>query len=140
MNAKSSRYTIRKCEDIELVKKLHTEIFPSDEWYESSRSVIWVVWFKKEPVGFCMLSETDNGFVFYSRAGVKRDHRGNGFQVRMLRVRERYARKCGFKKAITYTKMDNIKSNRNLQKAGYWLYVPEYQYADKDCLYWLKNL
>jgi ribosomal protein S18 acetylase RimI-like enzyme len=135
-----SSFKILICTDAELVKSLHTEIFPMDAWYESKRSVMWVVWQGKEPVGFCMLSTTSEDYVFYSRAGVKRAYRGNGFQVRMLRVRERYARKHGFKKAITYTKIDNTNSNHNLQKAGYMLYAPQYKYADPDCLYWLKLL
>lgn len=133
-------YVIRITKDVELVKKLHELAFPADDWYDSARSIYWVIWCDGEPVGFAMLSETDDDYVFYSRAGVLKDHRGKGLQLRLLKVREQYAKKKGFKKAITYTKIDNISSNRNLQKAKYWLYIPKYEYADKDCLYWIKEL
>jgi hypothetical protein len=138
MSAK--KYKILLTTDKDLVKTLHDKIFPLDDWYESNRSIMWILWHGKDPVGFCMMSETNDDYVFHSRAGITSGHRGNNLQVRMLRVRERYARSRGFKKAITYTKIDNIVSNHNLQKAGYWLYLPQYRYADKDCLYWIKNL
>lgn len=133
-------FVIKKCEDVELVKQLHEQIFPADDWYDSPRSVMWVMWKGTEAIAFAMLSETNDDYVFYSRAGVKKDYRGHGIQLRLIRVREKYARSKGYKKAITYTKIDNITSNRNLQKAGYWLYIPVNEYADKDCLYWIKEL
>jgi len=139
MNAKN-KFVIKICDDIELVKKMHEIIFPTDDWYENKTAVSWIIWCGGSPVGFCMLSVLDNQFGFLARAGVIKEFRGCGLQQRLIKVREQYLKKNGFTKVITYTKMSNITSSRNLQKCGYWLYLPEYEYADKDCLYWYKDL
>lgn len=143
MNEKtSSKFKIRRTHDCELVESLHAKIFPTDDWYNNEKSVYWIVWKDKEPVGFCMLAPFDDNIVFLSRAGLLEVATGKGLHGRMIRVRERFAREYKFSSIITYTIIGNIKSSRNLQKAGYFLYIPEYQYAsdDDDVLYWLKEI
>lgn len=138
MSAK--KFKIRRCHDIELVKKLHLETFPTDEWYNNPTAVSWVVWLEDKPVGFCMVSIWDGKYGFLARAGLSKEARGCGLHMRLIRVRESFCRKSGFTRVLTYTKIDNIRSSHNLQKAGYYLYIPQYAYADKDCLYWMKEL
>ena len=117
---------------------------PSDLWYEpdaGNKALHWLVRDEnKNPVGFCILTIMKYGTAFLSFSGILEEARGNGLQCRMIRVRERKARKEGVKKLISYTKMHNIQSSHNLQKCGFELYAPEEPYADKDCLYWLKIL
>jgi hypothetical protein len=58
----------------------------------------------------------------------------------MIKVRERWAKKLGYKTVITYTLNDNYQSFSHLIKLNYEMYVPEYEYADKGCLYFRKEL
>jgi hypothetical protein len=144
MNAKSRKKTfnIRQTYDVDEVIKLHKKLFPLDDWYDSRYpAVYWLVYDSKgNPVGFSILGLLPDDVCFLARSGVLWEARGNGLQVRMIRVREMYARKYNFTKVITYTKIDNIASSHNLQKAGYYLYLPETPYADDDCLYWIKEV
>lgn len=137
----SKKFKIRRTNDIGLIKKLHKQTFPEDHFYNSKKNNYWLVYDENnKPVGFCMLSEWSHGIGFLSRAGLLECAQGNGLHKRMIRVRERKAKSLGIDVIITYTKIDNITSSRNLQKAGYLLYIPEYEYADEDCLYWMKEL
>ena len=86
--------------------------------------------------------------IFESRAlGVQIDilpeHRGNGLQRRLLKVRERKARQLGWTSVITDT-TDNVPSANNLIKAGYRLFEPEsvgaMNWAFKSSLFWRKGL
>lgn len=135
-----NKYSIRKSENKELLKKLHDIIFPSDIWCGFKNSVAWVVWYKKQPVGFCMMSTSNSAFGYYTRAGLKKKHFGKGLHKRMINVREKYARIIGYKKVITYTMPDNITSISNLQKRKYLIYEPVFKYAGKGCIYWQKEL
>lgn len=145
MSVKSSNltYSVRQSYDADLARYLHAKIFPTDEWYDKDSSIYWIVWDNyKRPVGFCMLSPCDDEIVFLSRAGLLSEARGKRLHTRMLTTREKWAKKLGFKKIITYTLITNIRSSYNLQKAGYFLYEPEYKYAsdDNDVLYWIKEI
>lgn len=136
---KEKTFKIRQCLDILLIKELHAEILPTDDWYET-KSICWVAYCGEIPVGFAMLSLQDNKIAYLARSGVLLEYRGYGLQRRLIRAREMFARKLNFTKIITYTKIYNINSINNLQKCGYWLYEPEEEYADADCLYWIKEL
>lgn len=135
-----SDFKIRQSTNIGLIKSLHRDCFPDDDFDDHKENVCWIAWKGKEPIGFTVLTKLSHGIIFLSRSGVLPKYRGNKLQKRFIRVRERYARKHGYKNIITYTKIFNINSSRSIQKCGYELYVPEYEYADKDCLYWIKQL
>ena len=136
------KFKVRQTFDIEEIKKLFKKCMPSDDWYETRNPVIyWLAEDRKgNYVGYCMLTLLPENVCFMSSSGVLHSARGAGLQLKMIRVRERAARKYGYEQVISYTKIDNISSSRNLQKAGYSLYLPEDEYADKDCLYWIKDL
>lgn len=145
MSVKKSKlsYSVRHSYDADLARYLHAKIFPTDEWYQKDSSIYWIVWDNyKRPVGFCMLAPVDEEIVFLSRAGLLKEARGKGLHTRMIATREKWAKKLGFKKIITYTLVSNIRSSYNLQKAGYFLYEPEYKYAsdENDVLYWIKEI
>jgi GNAT superfamily N-acetyltransferase len=63
----------------------------------------------------------DAGYL--NRCGVSFDHRGHGLQRRLLRCRERRARRNGWRYCITDT-TDNLASANSLIKAGSTLYRP----------------
>ena len=136
----SSLFKIRKTEDMELVKSLNDEIFPYDELETKEKTHAWIVTVKKVPVGFCTVDFLSYGIAFLARAGLKTEARGFNLQKKLISVRERFAKKNGYYQIITYTMMDNIWSSVNLQKKGYCLYLPEYEYAGKGCLYWRRKL
>jgi GNAT superfamily N-acetyltransferase len=122
------------------IREMNLEIFPYDNLYLKSYSYGWIVTVKGDDVGFCTLDLLSDGIGFLSRAGLKPEARGFNLQMRMISVRESFAKRNGYYQMITYTLRDNIKSSVNLQKCGYMLYLPAYAYAGKDCLYWHKKL
>ena len=139
MSAKR-KFKIRRTFDKAKLAKLHAVIFPEDEFPTESDTVDWLVFDSSgKAVGFCMLTVAgtdpdDKLTAFMVRAGVVKDCQGHGLHRRMIAVRERFSRSVGFKTSITYTKIHNI------QSSGYRLYIPATEYADKDCLYWRKDL
>ncbi len=147
MSVKHPKFSIRQTEDEEAIQKLQKKIMPSDRWYSTPNRVkYWLAYDgNRKPVGFCILTLLDHGIAFLSLSGVLVSARGNGLQTRMIRAREKYARKEGYSQIITYTKLHNIGSSHNLQKLGYMLYSPEERYGDdgpdeEPALYWMKTL
>lgn len=120
--------------------RLHEKLFPVDDVCEIDGTINWLLMDNKKAVGFCMLKPLDDEIAFLHESGVLTGYSGKGLQRRMIRCRERYARKNGFSKIITYTKIHNVRSSVNLSRCGYQLYMPENQYADDDCIYWIKHL
>lgn len=101
----------------------------------------WLVWDDEgDAVGFAGLKLLDDDMAYLCRVGVLPGARGKGLQKRLLRARERFARECGWTNAITYTAITNPASSNSLISAGYKLYLPEYAWAGKDVLYWIKKL
>jgi len=75
----------------------------------------------------------------FNRAWVHPNYRGQGIQTRMIKARLKAAKEdCTI--AITYTTIDNPKSANNLIKAKFKLYIPSYQYAGADKIYFSKHL
>lgn len=78
--------------------------------------------------------------AFLCLSGVHPASRGRGLQRRLIRVRERYARRHGFPRAVTYTSSDNVHSANNLIECGYRLYEPPYYWGLRHGLYFQKGL
>lgn len=139
------KIVIKRTNDEELIRALHKETFPSDEFYESKSNVYWIAVAKyssKEDdiVGFAIATELEHGIIFLSRAGVVRRARGKGLQRRLIKARVNYAKRKGFKVVITYTTVQNIKSFVNLIKCKFTPYLPEYAYAGKYVNYLRRDL
>lgn len=128
---------IQRTENYDLLFETHKELFPSDQLEIDSQCVAWFLMDGNEIAGFCILKVLDYEIVFLHRAGIRKDYQGRGLQKRLIRVRERYARKIKASKIITYTLFDNHASSVNLLRCGYELYYPESLYAG-HCLYWIK--
>jgi GNAT superfamily N-acetyltransferase len=87
--------------------------------------------------GLTRARAADCGYL--KRSGVLAKHRGNGLQVRLLRTREKQARKNGWKYLLTDT-TGNIHSSNSLMRAGYRLFEPKNPWAFENSLYWEKEL
>ena len=98
----------------------------------------WVMLDEGEIVAYCG-SIYSKGICIFNRAWVKKSHRGQGIQRRMIRTRLKAASTfCHI--AITYTTLDNFPSANNLINCGFRLYLPEYSYGGSDKLYYQKLL
>ena len=98
----------------------------------------WVILDQGEIVAYCG-SIYSKGICIFNRAWVKKSHRGQGIQRRMIRTRLKAASTfCHI--AITYTTLDNFPSANNLIDCGFRLYLPEYSYGGSDKLYYQKLL
>ena len=133
-------YKLRRTTDEELIRKLHTRVFPADAFYESKKNVYWLLTCNGEPAGFCQATDWSGGILFLSRSGILPEHRGKNLQIRLIRARVRYAKKNGFKKVITYADAYNPASANNLARAGFLIYNPAYKFGTPNCICFLKEL
>lgn len=103
----------------------------------------WLVYEGTNAMGFCGLTEcpppTAPGYGYLKRAGVLKAYRGQGLQRKLITVREKKARKLGFKIMLTDT-TDNPPSSNSLIRAGYKIFEPENRWAFKHSIYWRKTL
>lgn len=84
----------------------------------------------------CIYSES---ICIFNRAWVHKRYRGMGLQRKMISKRIQSAKgQC--KKVITYTTPDNVISSNNLIKCGFKMYTPEYAYAGRNMIYWIKEI
>jgi len=115
---------------------LDKHCFPYDELYDkvqgedtgfSGYHIWWLVYDVEtgESVGFCGLkvyTKTDN--VYFCRAGVHEDHRGQGIHKRLLKKRLDWCRDNDINEVYTYTSYDNYVSINNLIARGFSICEP----------------
>lgn len=103
-----------------------------DEW--------WIAFLGDVPVAYAGLHPSSywKSTGFLARAGVTAAHRGHGLQRRLIWVREKSARKHGWRKMVSYT-IGNPPSANNLIACGYKTFVPKKPWA-KNAIYWRKDL
>lgn len=86
-------------------------------------------------LGFCAAAITADGTtVRLEHAWTAPEMRGQGWQSRMIRVRVSFGRRRGVDRAYTYTHVTNVKSQRNIARAGL---LPTRHIPEKDGLGWL---
>ena len=73
-----------------------------------------------------------------TRAGVLAEHRGHGLQRRLVRARERHARRRGAKQVSSYTHAGNYPSANNLIACGYRL-TKHWRSGGSTFLTWSKD-
>ncbi|MHA1676469.1 MAG: GNAT family N-acetyltransferase, partial [Candidatus Njordarchaeales archaeon] len=95
------KFSIRKTYSEPLMKSLHSDTFPLDEFHHSTKNHYWAIKKDGDHVGFCILTILDTDIAFLSRAGLMESARGRGLHRKMILVRERYARSKGVKSIIT---------------------------------------
>lgn len=134
------QYKIRKTNDLELIQTLNAEIFPQDLLHTDHKTAAWVLYDDKdEPVAFCTCRNSGYGILFMDRAGIKKEHRKKGLHRKLIKAREAYAKKNGFKKIITYVMKENYASLFTLVRCDYEMYTPEYKYAGENVIYVIKE-
>ncbi len=141
-------YTIREVDGADHhddIVWLHDHCFgkdaPNVTQYDTDVGRWWLAFAAGEPVAFAGLKESasEKGALYAVRSGVMKEHRGHGLQLRLLRVRERWARRNGWYKLKTDT-TDNPHSANNLIRAGFRVYSPEWVYGFHNTIYWRKDL
>lgn len=124
-----------------LLHWLQLATLPSDEPVPCTEAYWWVAYVDDAPAGFAGVRASaqfgDCGYL--CRAGVLPPHRGRGIQKRLLRAREQYARRRGWRWLLSDT-CDNPASANSLASAGYRMYQPSAPWALPRSLYWRKKI
>lgn len=122
---------------------LHDSCFGDDAYVPDFSKGFWWVGLGSygELAGFTGLVTSRRliGWGYLIRTGVLPAFRGNGLHLRFIKVREKKARRLGWKGLVTDT-TENHPSSNNLIAAGYKLYTPRTPWAFKNSLYWQKEL
>lgn len=134
-------YSIRRTEDVDEVRELHTLTFPLDEWIGDD-SDFWIVRDRAgRAVAFAAAKfHSDTCIVSLDRAGVLPEFNRCDLQKRLIKVRLRWALRQGAKACITYIAQRNYASMVNLLKCGFRFYTPERtdEYEDEDSFHFLR--
>jgi GNAT superfamily N-acetyltransferase len=101
----------------------------------------WIVYYLDSvPVAFAGLGWITSTVANLELTGVLRSAQGQGIQKKLIRARERQAKRQGAIKMITYTDPTNCASINSLIACGYKSYRPQHAWAGKKFLYWWKKL
>lgn len=141
-------YRIREVDasDEEVTEHIHlfnrqTKDFPELTEEELDIGHWWLAYLDKEPVGFAglMPSKQYHGVGYFKRAGIDPKHRGNGLQIRLMRVRIHKARKLGYTHIVSECTGTPYSAN-NFIRAGFKIYQPRKPWAFKESIYWILAL
>jgi GNAT superfamily N-acetyltransferase len=126
-----------------LLCDLHDEIFgDTAPQIDTSYGHHWIAYDYDQPVALAQLvpSTLGDDIGYLKRAGVMPSHRGQGLQLKLLKVREREAKRLGWKRLVTDTALRNIHSSNNLIRAGFTLFEPPIRWGFATGLYWTKDI
>lgn len=132
--------------DFKEITDLYIKFFVGGrEYVPEFTGVWWILKDGKKSIGFCAIDRSNNylNTAYLYRAGIDFSYRGKGLHKRMIRLRERWAKKNGIKWVVTDTYSDNFNSSNSLISLGYRLWSPPVncQWAQyKNALYWKKCL
>ena len=114
-------------EDEALIAGMDRICFPLDTPAVFAGAQWLIGWDGDKPAAYCAWKSVEHDGIpvgFHYRGGVLPDHRGQGLQRQMLRLREDEMRRQSLSKAVTYTDADGAASMRNLIAEGYRPYAP----------------
>jgi len=135
------KFRIRQTTNKEIVFNLSDALFGSDLKYDHSKNVYWLAFDQNNnPVGFAQATPTGFGEVFLSRSGVLKCARGYDLQVRLIKVREAWARKNGYTALVTYAIRSNGPSIKSLLKCGFKIYEPSWEWGSSQMVYFSKDI
>ena len=139
-----TQFTIKKVSGIkeeDTLRELQDQCFGPKLYYPTSKGLWWIVYNENnKPVGFAGLKILQYKESYLCRAGILKEARGNNLQVRLIKIREKAAKRLDCNLIVTDTSKENFASANNLIKAGFQLYDPVYRWGFKDGLYWKKEL
>lgn len=124
-----------------ILTTLQKECLPGDRLYFPENAVWWLMDHGPLHVGFASATPSlqhEKG-IYLSRSGILPAYRGKGLQKRLIRTRLAWARKAGYKLAVSDT-TDNGPSANNLIACGFKVYTPPVQYAYARTIYWKRRL
>jgi len=124
-----------------LLHWLQLEILPADTPEDTETGHWWVAYDNGNPIGFCGMRKSSrwSDTVYLCRAGVVYKAQGKGLQKRLIRVRERQAKRMKMNWLITDT-FYNPASANSLIACGFKMFIPSKPWAYKDTCYWRKRL
>jgi len=101
----------------------------------------WILYQDDRPIGFCSLRRSaqwgDTGYL--CRAGILSKYRGKGLQKRLIRVRERQAKRLKLNWLITDT-YNNPASANSIIACGFKMFTPSKPWGADETCYWRKKL
>jgi GNAT superfamily N-acetyltransferase len=125
----------------ETLVALQRACLPHDTLYFPDQGVWWLAYHRHTPVAFACLSPSQQiplG-IYLGRCGVTPAARGKGVQRKLIRVRLAWAKRHGYKWAVSDT-TDNVPSANNLIACGFKTYEPTVRYSFARAVYWRKRL
>jgi len=132
--------------DHEIIKKIHSEYFAGGQREcPEFHGAWWVFSLDGDVVGFAgiHLSTRYKKTAYLCRVVVVDRFQGRGIHKRLVRVRERWARRNGIQWIITDTYPDNYASINTLINCGYKVWGPSKKLrwaGNKNSIYWMKRL
>ena len=128
-------------ENMKELRQLQKLCLPYDSPYRDKKAWYWIGYWKDVPVAFCVLAPSVrwSDCVYMARSGVIPAFRGKGLQKRMIVIRERWARRKGYKWSVTDTS-ENPPSANSLISRGYRIYEPTVTWGLATAIYWRKRL
>lgn len=125
----------------EAVNTLQKNIL-ADEPCDPVKGWWWLIDDGEESVAFAGMTKSSrwHDTIYLCRAGVMWAHRGHGLQKRLIKAREAYARRLGYRWLITDTARENFASANSLVACGFRLYRPSKPFGRKGALYWKKRI
>lgn len=124
------------------IMRLQRECLPADEPLDADDGYWWLAWGDDGRLaGFCSLhSSLSWGLTGYlSRCGVLLHYQGYGLQKKLIRARERLAKRMKWVWLITDT-THNPASANNLISCGFKMYTPTRPYMTEGAVYWRKRI
>lgn len=124
-----------------LLKKMQREYLPGSPIANPTLGHWWVVYDNDIPIGFASMVASfrwaNTGYL--NRSGVAPDHRGNGIQKKLIKVRESYAKRIGYTHLVSDTRF-NPPSANSLISCGFKTYEPKHPWSFTTSIYWIKKI
>jgi GNAT superfamily N-acetyltransferase len=138
---KIQRVDTRKPFIVEKLSVLHKKCLPHDKTFDFAHGYWWIASENDVDCAFAGLIYSswwsDCGYLI--RCGVVSDHRGQGLQKKLIRVRIRQAKALGLRWLITST-YDNPASANSLISCGFKMFNPSKPWMAKNTSYWRLKL
>lgn len=131
-------FEFQETSDLEVLRRLHAETFPSDEEPDYTLGRWWVALHGDAPVAFVGVDPVDETHAYLSRVGVLPAYRGLGLQRDLMQLAERHTSLAH--PVMVSTTYDNPPSANNFIRLGYLTYEPTTRWGAEGTCYWIKSL
>jgi len=124
------------------IMRLQKQCLPYDDPLELDAGYWWLAWAGDGHLaGFCSLHDSQrwDDVAYLSRAGVLLHYQGWGLQKRLIKAREQFAKRAGYRWLVSDT-TDNPPSANSLIACGFRTYTPSQPYMQPTTIYWRKKL